>query len=286
VPEDTISVWRTTVQLRDLLSQSLRDRTLGTLTTGESLGATHIRDTSRVEQRDYFRNYYFRVGADATAEEHRVISNNSGAIDLATGLAAAHTVNSRYEMHRRFSTVDYNDFIQMAILSASPEATTHDTIQTIAVTSNAILPGGLEDTYNLWEQFRYISRIVMEDTSGAQTIVVPDDQYEILVGTPARRIKFSTWMMSQTSAGRNILVEGTAPATGTVLADSELIKLPAEFIVVHARDQALGIMGQAEDRIGAWARLQQQQQAPRLEQLRDELTIFRRATPGARQVFA
>lgn len=230
---------RTVIQLRHGAARRVRDLWTGTLTQPATVGDLTLHDAKRIESRAYFGNGFLHVGADATAEDHRLIGNESGGITMANdgGISTARIAGTAYEIHKLMAVEDYNAHIADAVLSAGPEGVLSNVDdQTLVVAANAAKPGGFEDEYTIPSGIKYINEVSVEDSAGVFRYRVPNDQLKVIGG----KLRFSGWAVGCfEAAGRNIRIIGQGAATVPSLADTSTVAIDADFIMSYVELQAL-----------------------------------------------
>jgi len=227
-------VSRTVLQLRQAAARALRDHWGGTLTQVASIGSLTVYDTQRIEADGYLANGYLHLGADATAEDHRIIGNAAGGLTLANdgGIVTLRSAGTAYEIHKLGSVAEYNSFITDAIVAAGAEAAlASKDDQTLIVTANASKPGGVENEYVIPAGFKYIWEVWVDDQSGYFDQRIPMDQLMLLPGA-TKKLRFSEWAAAaMLRTGQRIRLLGQALEAEPALADTSVVTVDAQYIV-------------------------------------------------------
>ncbi|MGK2853869.1 MAG: hypothetical protein ACSLE3_07150 [Microbacteriaceae bacterium] len=265
--------------LRHQASRRVRDLWTGSLTAAEAAAQTELSDSKRVEISGYFTNGYLHLGVDAAAEDHRITTNSAGALTIASPLAAAHASGTVYEIHKLWSTPDYNAFIADAIMSIGSEAVLADKDdESISVEANGLKSSGIEDEYIIPPGFRYINEIWLADSTGAFTSRLPNTEARALSST---RLRFSSWATAHMTPGRDIRLIGQGIGGTPPLADTSIVRIDPGYIADYVELQVLAPVSGGTSTRAIAARDRVRYLGASVEMKRSSAVTEHRALPGS-----
>lgn len=236
---------RTVRQLRHSASRRLDDLWVGTLTVSANQGTKQLADAKRVENVNFFSNGEFYIDQDALGEEHRIVSSGAGQFTIAgDGLSAAKALATVYELHKRWSLSEYNEFLDDAILDAASEAV----LASVRDESLTVVADQYE--YTVPSGIRYIQQVWQKDSSGDFTEpIFPHFPMSVLPGTP-KKLSFSK--MTPLTTGRVLRILGQGVEEVAALDDTSAITIDSSFLVKHM-EVALHRIRAAENSAGGAA---------------------------------
>lgn len=263
---------RTVKQIRHTVSRLVQDIWTGTLSVTEAAGET-VMSAGRGEADNFFKNARFRIGEDTEAEEHTITTNtqSSGVVTLVNGLVAAKVINTPYEIHRRFSSEEWNNFIELALLDAAQEGVLSNLdYQGISLVSN-------QYEYNLPTNFVYINEMWEQDSAGEWTIRIDLKSMAVISGG-LKQLRFPRWY--PITAGRTIRVLGQGIEDMPRNPDTGIIRIDPAFVIAHARLSALSLQAERGGAVGDAATRQLRDLRTDVEIKRDAMSREHRPKPG------
>lgn len=264
---------RTVKQIRHTVSRLVQDIWTGTLSTTEAAGET-VMSAGRGEADNFFKNARFRIGEDTEAEEHTVTSNtqSSGIVTLVDGLVTSKVADTPYELHRRFSAEEWNNFIELALLDAAQEGVLSSLdYQGITLAANTY-------EYNLPTNFVYINEMWEKDSAGEWTIRIDLKSIAIVPGG-LKMLRFPRWYSM--TAGRDIRVLGQGIEDMPNNPDTGIVRIDPAFVIAHARLSALSLQAERGGAVGDAATRQLRDLRTDVELKRDSMSREHRPKPGA-----
>lgn len=273
----------TVLTLRQDAARRLRDLWTGKISATALVGALQLTSNSRVETIGYFSNAHIHIGADATSEDHRLVTNGPRSLTLPAdgGIVTQREIGVDYEIHKLWSVPEYNGFVNDALKSIASEAVLSSMDdQSLIVTANANKPNGVEDEYAMPAGFRYISEIWFEDSAGYFDQRIPNNQARPLPGA-TRKLRFSEWATAQMTVGRNIRLLGQGLPVLTTLADTSEVSVDPDYVTSYVELQALTPLAGGTSTRAIAARDRVRFLGPMVEQKRAAATSEHRVLPGS-----
>ena len=237
--------------LRHSVAYSLDDMAQGKAFTAQTGSSNSLAVCSYLtESNDYWNGWDFHVFAGSGVGQSQRVNdfhNANTTLAFSPVLTTALTANSQFEMHKKFTTTQYNDAIDRAIEMGKDEYLFDKNDETATLT---------EDTYeySIPSGFRYISGIWKEDLTDADTYYprgfINGNHWDILRGsTPKIKFSSSSYPISAADTDQKLRIVGQS-VQASLTNDDDTCAIPPEFIIQQARALLLDTIDGKEAQAG------------------------------------
>lgn len=184
---------------------------------------------------DTWNGWDFHVFAGSGVGQSQEVSdfyNSNTTIAFSPNLTTALTTNSQFELHKRFSTDQYNDAINRAIAMVKDEYFLDQTDETTTFATDTY-------EYSIPSGFKYIYNIYIEDSTDANTYYesgLIDYRHWWIYPASTPKIKFSenTYPIGSGINGQKMRIVGLT-SQSALSSDSSNCYIPPEYVIQQAK---------------------------------------------------
>lgn len=188
-----------------------------------------------VEANDYWNGWDFHVFAGSGVGQSQIVNdfyNANTTAKFSPVLTTALTTNSEFELHKKFTTTQYNDAINRSIEMGKDEYLFDKNDETATLTDDTY-------EYSIPSGFRYISGIWKEDITDDDTYYpqgfIEGRHWDILRGsTPKLKFSSSTYQIGSSDTDQKLRIVGQS-VQASLSNDDDVCAIPPEFIIQQAR---------------------------------------------------
>ncbi len=223
---------KTQAELRQSIAYGLDDCVVGTCEAGSSNTLAVCSYLLRGDK--HYNGWDFHVYGGVNVGLTREITdgwNANTTIQVAPALTSALTTNSTFELHKMFTTTQYNDAINRAIEAAKDEYLLDKYDDTTTLVTDTF-------EYNIPSGFRFINALYVEDKTDADKYYdsgyIDDRHWTILHGSTNKLRFYDTHPIGTDTNGQSLRIVGQT-IQSILSNDADTCKMPPEFIIWQAR---------------------------------------------------